>query len=45
MLYAVQRRDLPLIQATTMLTVMIFAVANQEADMIYARLNPRIRYR
>jgi peptide/nickel transport system permease protein len=44
-LYAVQRRDLPLIQATTMLIVIIFAVANLGADIIYALLNPRIRYR
>lgn len=44
-LYAVQRRDLPLIQATTMLIVAIFALANLAADIIYALLNPRIRYR
>ncbi len=44
-LYAVQRRDLPLIQATTMLILRILAVANLGADIIYALLNPRIRYR
>jgi peptide/nickel transport system permease protein len=44
-LFAVQRRDLPLIQATTMLIVTIFALANLAADIIYALLNPRIRYR
>lgn len=44
-LFAVQRRDLPLIQATTMLIVIIFALANLAADIIYALLNPRIRYR
>ncbi len=44
-LYAVQRRDLPLIQATTMLIVIIFALANLGADIVYAILNPRIRYR
>ncbi|MFH0917066.1 MAG: ABC transporter permease [bacterium] len=44
-LFAVQRRDLPLIQATTMLIVVIFALANLCADVIYALLNPRIRYR
>jgi peptide/nickel transport system permease protein len=44
-LFAVQRRDLPLIQATTMLIVVIFALANLAADIIYALLNPRIRYR
>jgi peptide/nickel transport system permease protein len=44
-LFAVQRRDIPLIQATTMLIVVIFAVANLAADLIYGLLNPRIRLR
>jgi peptide/nickel transport system permease protein len=44
-LFAIQRRDLPLIQATTMIIVAIFAFANLAADIIYALLNPRIRYR
>lgn len=44
-LFAVQRRDIPLIQATTLLIVVIFAFANLLADIVYALLNPRIRYR
>jgi peptide/nickel transport system permease protein len=44
-LFAVQRRDIPLIQATTMVIVIIFALANLVADIVYALLNPRIRYR
>lgn len=44
-LFAVQRRDIPLIQATTMLIVTIYALANLAADLTYAALNPRIRYR
>jgi peptide/nickel transport system permease protein len=44
-LFAVQRRDIPLIQATTMVIVIIFAMANLVADIVYALLNPRIRYR
>ena len=44
-LFAIQRRDIPLIQATTMVIVIVFAVANLAADIIYALLNPRIRYR
>jgi peptide/nickel transport system permease protein len=44
-LFAVQRRDIPLIQATTMMIVIIFALANLIADTVYALLNPRIRYR
>jgi peptide/nickel transport system permease protein len=43
-LCAVQRGDLPLIQATTMLIVIIFAIANLGADSIYALLDPRIRH-
>lgn len=43
-LYAIQQRDIPLIQATTMVMVAIFAFANLAADIIYALLNPRIRY-
>jgi peptide/nickel transport system permease protein len=44
-LYAVQRRDLPLIQATTMLIVIVFALTNLGADIICALLNPRLRCR
>jgi peptide/nickel transport system permease protein len=43
-LFAIQRRDLPLIQATTMLIVVVFMLSNLLADVIYAVLNPRIRY-
>lgn len=43
-LYAIQRRDIPLIQATTMVIVIIYALANLLADITYALLNPRIRY-
>jgi peptide/nickel transport system permease protein len=41
--FAVDRRDLPLIQAITMVAVLGFASANLVADMAYALLNPRIR--
>jgi peptide/nickel transport system permease protein len=43
-LFGIQRRDLPLIQATTMLIVVIYGISNLLADIIYAYLNPRIRY-
>lgn len=43
MVYAIDHRDLPLIQAITMLTVVGFGVANLAADLLYAVLNPRIR--
>jgi peptide/nickel transport system permease protein len=43
-LFAIQRRDVPLILSTTMVIVVITALANLVADIIYALLNPRIRY-
>ena len=43
-LYGIQRRDVPLIQATTMLIVAVVMLANLAADVIYAYLNPKIRY-
>ncbi len=43
MLFAIDRRDLPLMQAVTMVTVLGFALANLTADLLYAWLNPRIR--
>ncbi len=43
LVFAIDRRDLPLIQAIAMVTVIGFALANLAADLIYAALNPRIR--
>jgi peptide/nickel transport system permease protein len=43
MVFAIGRRDLPLLQAVTMVTVVAFALANLGADLLYAALNPRIR--
>lgn len=43
MVFAINRRDLPLLQAVTMITVVAFAGANLIADLLYAALNPRIR--
>jgi peptide/nickel transport system permease protein len=43
MVFAIDRRDLPLLQALTMVTVLGFALANLFADIIYAYLDPRIR--
>lgn len=43
LVFAIDRYDLPLLQAITMVTVMGFALANLVADIIYAWLNPRIR--
>jgi peptide/nickel transport system permease protein len=44
LLFAIQRRDLPLLQAITLLLVVIFSLSNLLADILYAILNPRIRY-
>jgi peptide/nickel transport system permease protein len=43
MIFAIDRRDLPLLQAVTLVTVLGFALANLGADLLYAALNPRIR--
>jgi len=43
LVFAIDRQDLPLIQAVTMVTVFGFAFANLAADLLYAYLDPRIR--
>ena len=44
-LFGIQRRDVPLIQASAMIIVLIYGVSNLLADILYGVLNPRIRYR
>jgi len=44
MVFAIDRRDLPLLQALTLVTVLVFAFANLLADLLYAYLNPQIRF-
>ncbi|MCA9903390.1 MAG: ABC transporter permease, partial [Anaerolineae bacterium] len=43
MVAAVERKDIPLMQAVVMVIIFFFALANLLADVIYALLNPRIR--
>jgi len=43
-IFAVTNRDVPLVQAVALLVALIYAVANLGADVLYAALNPRIRY-
>lgn len=43
LLTAIDRRDLPLMQAIAFVAVLAFALANLAADVLYAALNPRIR--
>lgn len=44
LVYAIERRDLPLIQACSMVIVIVIVFANLAADIVYSWLNPRIRY-
>ena len=44
LLFGIQRLDVPLVQASTMLLVLIYCLSNLVADILYAFLNPRIRY-
>ena len=41
--YSIQRQDLPLLQACSMVVVAIYSISNLAADIIYGLLNPRIR--
>ncbi len=43
-IYAIQQRDLPLIQATILITSAVYILANLLADLLYAYFDPRIRY-
>jgi len=40
---AVERKDIPLMQAVVMVIIFFFSIANLLADIFYALLNPRIR--
>jgi len=43
LVYGIQRRDLPLIQACSMIVVTVYMLSNLGADILYSVLNPRIR--
>jgi peptide/nickel transport system permease protein len=43
LIYGIQHRDLPLIQACSMVVVAVFSLSNLAADILYGLLNPRIR--
>jgi peptide/nickel transport system permease protein len=40
---AVQQRDFPVVQAVTVVIALAFSLINLAVDVLYARLNPRIR--
>jgi peptide/nickel transport system permease protein len=44
MLFSIQNRDLPMIQAGALVLASTYALANLMADLAYAWLDPRIRY-
>jgi peptide/nickel transport system permease protein len=44
LLFAIERHDLPLIQASILVVAAIYCFANLAADLLYAYFNPKIRY-
>lgn len=44
LLFAIERHDLPLIQASILVVAAIYCVANLVADLLYTYFNPKIRY-
>lgn len=42
--YSIQRQDLTVIQASCMIIVAVYSLANLSADILYSLLNPRIRF-
>jgi peptide/nickel transport system permease protein len=44
LVFSIQQRDLPTLQAAILVVAAIYAVANLIADLLYAWLNPKIRY-
>ncbi len=43
-IYAVQNRDVPLLQMCVLIVASVYTLANFGADLLYAWLDPRIRY-
>ncbi len=41
--FSIQRQDLPMIQACSMIVVAVYSISNLAADILYGLLNPRIR--
>jgi len=44
LMFAIERHDLPLIQASILVVALIYCLANLLADLLYAVVNPKIRY-
>ena len=44
LVYSIRNQDLPLIQAISMIIILILTLSNLLADILYSILNPRIRF-
>lgn len=44
LMYALENRDLPVIQAVTLLLAAVYAISNLVSDIVIALLDPRVRY-
>ena len=44
LIYALENRDLPVIQAITLLLATVYALSNLLSDLVIAALDPRVRY-
>ena len=44
LLTAINTRDIPLLQSTALVIASVYVFSNLAADLIYASLNPRIRF-
>ena len=44
LVFSIQNRDLPTLQACVLVVAAVYALANLTADILYALLNPKIRY-
>lgn len=44
LIFAVERHDLPILQAIILILTLVYTVANLVADLLYAYVNPKIRY-
>jgi peptide/nickel transport system permease protein len=42
--FAVQNRDVPLLQSTVLIVAAAYTLSNLLADILYAVLNPQVRY-
>jgi len=44
LVFSIQNRDLPTLQAAILVVAAVYALASLLADLLYARLNPKIRF-